>query len=100
MTTFPPLEGGCHQSADDEFGPRVAIDCRAFDFTLLFEDAIFVTLPAALFLLLLPWRLRSLWKMPVKTESCQVAIYKLVCSDHISTMTGCRVANCAGSRVF
>lgn len=48
---------GCRYSADNEFGPRVATACRDFDFTLLFEDAVFVALPAAVFLLLLPWRL-------------------------------------------
>lgn len=88
MMTFPPPGGSCHQSADDEFGPRVAIACRAFDFALLFEDAVFVILPAALFLLPLPWRLRSLWKRPVKTESYELAIYKLVCSPQLSTTTG------------
>jgi hypothetical protein len=88
MTTFLPPGSGCHQNADDEFGPQVAIACRAFDFTLLFEDAVFVILPTALFLLLLPWRLRSLWKRSVKTESYELAIYKLVRSPQLSTTTG------------
>lgn len=52
----------CTGAADAVFGPRVSIACRAFDFTLYFEDVFFACLPAALFLLLFPvelWLLRS-----------------------------------------
>ena len=69
---------GCPLNADDQFGPRVDLACRPFDFTLLFEDAFFAALPAALFLLLLPLRLRSLYNTPVKVISYQLASWKLV----------------------
>ncbi|CRG87245.1 Multidrug resistance-associated protein 6 [Talaromyces islandicus] len=52
----------CTSVADAVFGPRVSIACRAFDFTLYFEDVFLSCLPAALFLALLPlecWRLRN-----------------------------------------
>lgn len=64
--------------ADNRFGPRVSIDCRAFDFTLLFEDIFFTSLPAAVFLLILPIRLWFLRHEPVKMISYKLAVYKLV----------------------
>lgn len=71
------LSGACPINADDQFGPRVDIACRAFDFTLLFEDAFFVTLPAALFLLLIPLRLPFLHNTPVKSTTYRLATWKL-----------------------
>ncbi|RDW93046.1 ABC transporter, integral membrane type 1 [Aspergillus mulundensis] len=47
---------------DAAFGPRVDTTCRAFDFTLTFEDALLSCLPAALFLLFIPLQLYRLWK--------------------------------------
>lgn len=64
--------------ADNRFGPRVSIDCRAFDFTLLFGDIFFTSLPAAVFLLILPIRLRFLQHEPIKIISYKFAVYKLV----------------------
>jgi hypothetical protein len=64
--------------ADNRFGPRVSIDCRAFDFTLLFEDIFFISLPAAAFLLILPIRLYFLRREPVKINSYTLAVCKLV----------------------
>lgn len=61
-----------------EFGPRIDPDCRLFDFTLLFEDAFFSLLPAALFLVLIPPRLCVLWRVPTKLRSYRLAIVKLV----------------------
>ncbi|KAK0634859.1 putative ATP-binding cassette transporter [Bombardia bombarda] len=72
------LSGSCPPYGDDQFSPRVDTACRPFDFTLLFEDVFFVALPAAMFLLLLPWRLRHLWKAPVKLTSYRLAICKLI----------------------
>ncbi|KAG8412814.1 hypothetical protein J3458_013250 [Metarhizium acridum] len=40
---------GCSVGADNVLGPRIHESCRAFDFTLLFEDGIFITLPAIAF---------------------------------------------------
>ncbi|KAF4849717.1 ABC transporter atnG [Colletotrichum siamense] len=50
----------CPLDSDNRFGPRIAFECRPFDFTLLFEDEIFHVLPAAIFLLLIPVRLLSI----------------------------------------
>lgn len=85
LGVFSPLalaataEGaGCVAGSDDQFGPRVDTDCRGFDFTLLFEDGIFVLLPAAVFLLLLPSRWRQLHRREVKVVSYRLAVQKLV----------------------
>ena len=77
MTTLASSRS-CPLNGDDHFGPRVDIACRPFDFTLLFEDAFFVALPAALFLPLLPLRLPSLYKTPVKLNTYRLATWKLV----------------------
>ncbi|KAI8304258.1 ABC transporter atnG [Colletotrichum sp. SAR11_59] len=50
----------CPLDSDNRFGPRIAFECRPFDFTLLFEDEIFHVIPAAIFLLLIPIRLFSI----------------------------------------
>jgi hypothetical protein len=52
-------------SGDDSFGPGLSQDegCDRFDFTLLFEEAVFVIVPCALALFLIPWRLwYLLWR--------------------------------------
>lgn len=77
MMVIRELVVGCSPNGDNWFGPRVDVNCRDFDFTLLFEDAFFVILPAALFLLLLPWRLQTLRKTPVKMTSYRLATWKL-----------------------
>lgn len=64
--------------SDNRLGPRVSIDCRAFDFTLLFEDIFFTSLPAAVLLILLPIRLWFLRHEPVKITSYRLAVCKLV----------------------
>jgi hypothetical protein len=74
---IPPL-GVCSLDSDNMFGPRVDIACRPFDFSLLFEDAIFVATPAAVFLLIFPFRLRTLWKAPNKAQTQGTVICKLV----------------------
>jgi len=51
-------------SYDNVFGPRVDPSHRAFDFTLLFEDAILACLPTAAFLLILPLLFCFLFKKP------------------------------------
>ncbi|KAH8892336.1 ABC transporter [Thozetella sp. PMI_491] len=45
----------CGASSDGSFGPRVDVGCRAFDFTVFFEDVFFGAGPAALLLLFLPF---------------------------------------------
>ncbi|KAM4064465.1 ABC transporter [Hirsutella rhossiliensis] len=71
------MDTACPSGADSEFGPRVHVACRAFDFTLLFQDAFFIALPAAVFLILLPWRLWSLCRRPVLATSVRLALCKL-----------------------
>lgn len=73
----------CPYGSDNQFGPRVNVACRLFDFTLLFEDAFFGVLPAALFLLLVASRMQYLRTAPVKLVSYKLAIYKLVRWSHI-----------------
>lgn len=75
---MPSAAGGCRVNADDQFGPRVDLACRPFDFTLLFEDAFFITLPAALFLVFIPFRLSSFFNTPAKVTTYKLATCKLV----------------------
>jgi ATP-binding cassette, subfamily C (CFTR/MRP), member 1 len=71
----------CPPGSDNQFGPRVDIHCRAFDFTLLFEDAFFIILPAVLFCLLVGPRLQYLRTRQIKVKSYRLAVYKLVSND-------------------
>jgi hypothetical protein len=68
----------CPSRSDNVFGPRVLEECRPFDFTLLFEDAIFAVVPAGIFLLLAACRLPSLIRTPIKVTSHRLATWKLV----------------------
>ncbi|KOC10592.1 putative sulfonylurea receptor/ ABC transporter [Aspergillus flavus AF70] len=68
----------CPPYSDNAFGPRITTACRSFDFTLLFEDAFFSLLPAALFLLILPGRVLYLARTSVKVRSHRLAIYKII----------------------
>ncbi|KAH8668572.1 ABC transporter [Xylariales sp. PMI_506] len=52
MAIVGSMAANCSPNSDNLFGPRVNTNCRDFDFTLLFEDAFFAVLPAALFLVL------------------------------------------------
>ncbi|KAJ3526432.1 hypothetical protein NM208_g11192 [Fusarium decemcellulare] len=69
----------CASSADAAFGPIVGPDeCRdGFDFTLTFEQSILVLSPAALLLLVAPFRLFSLYNAPVKVASHRLRLFKL-----------------------
>ncbi|KAI0128261.1 P-loop containing nucleoside triphosphate hydrolase protein [Xylariales sp. AK1849] len=67
----------CPIDSDRQFGPRVDIECRAFDFTLLFEDIFFLALPATIFLCLLPFRLRTIWRSSNEASSYKRVIWKL-----------------------
>ncbi|KAH6652821.1 putative ATP-binding cassette transporter [Truncatella angustata] len=68
----------CRNGSDNQFGPRVDVSCRPFDFTLLFEDIFFAALPATIFLCVLPLRLRTLWKCPNEASSHKRATWKFV----------------------
>ncbi|KAJ5702177.1 hypothetical protein N7488_009725 [Penicillium malachiteum] len=68
----------CDAGSDNKFGPRVATNCRGFDFTLLFEDAMLSMIPAALFVVFLLPRLYYIRKKSVKVLSHNLAAYKMV----------------------
>lgn len=68
----------CPLGSDDRVGPRVAYQCRSFDFTLLFEDVFFALLPAAVFLVAAFLRLPHLLRAPVKVTSHHLGTAKLV----------------------
>ncbi|PYH94329.1 hypothetical protein BO71DRAFT_430061 [Aspergillus ellipticus CBS 707.79] len=76
----------CVANSDNHFGPRVDPSCRPFDFTLLFEDAFFAVLPAALLMLLLPARLQLLRRAPVKMTTYRLAISKSICLGALFTL--------------
>ncbi|KAK1458226.1 ABC transporter [Colletotrichum melonis] len=67
----------CPLGSEDQFGPRIDYNCRHFDFTLLFEDAIFHILPSTVFLLLIPFRIFSIARTPVKVATYRLALCKL-----------------------
>lgn len=68
----------CISSTDTSFGPFVGPECRdGFDFTLVFEQSIFVLLPAALLLVLAPIRLFRLRNVPVKVAGRRLRTVKL-----------------------
>ncbi|KAJ5614845.1 ATP-binding cassette transporter [Penicillium herquei] len=68
----------CPVNADRVFAVRVNPDCRVFDFTLLFEDAIFSVIPASLFLLLVTPQILIWQRQTLKLSSYRLAIVKLV----------------------
>ncbi|KAH6648221.1 putative multidrug resistance-associated protein [Truncatella angustata] len=65
-------------SCDRAFGPRVASSCRAFDFTLYFEDAVFAVLPTAALLLFLPLSLVLSSRNPKVVKRSKLLAVKLV----------------------
>jgi hypothetical protein len=77
----------CTSQADNVFGPVVAACRSGFDFTLLFEQAIFSALPSALVILASVGRIGHLSRESVKTISGQSwssrAVVKLV-GQHLS----------------
>ncbi|PYH40847.1 putative ABC multidrug transporter [Aspergillus saccharolyticus JOP 1030-1] len=68
----------CPRTSDAVFGPRVNVACRAFDFTVYFEDVMLACLPAALFLSLLPISVLQLWKEPRRIRRSTRLALKLV----------------------
>ncbi|QKX54680.1 uncharacterized protein TRUGW13939_01768 [Talaromyces rugulosus] len=49
---------------DEAFGPRVNPSCRAFDFTLFFEDVLLTIFPSVIFILMLPVLAYTLLRSP------------------------------------
>lgn len=75
ISSIPP----CAPTADAAFGPVVDAACRdGFDFTLVFEQSIFVLLPAAMLVLMAPLRLLQLRKSPIKVVDQASRVIKLV----------------------
>lgn len=69
----------CVPTADAAFGPVVDAACRdGFDFTLVFEQSIFVLLPAAILVLTAPLRLLQLRKSPIQVADHASRMIKLV----------------------
>ncbi|TWU72156.1 hypothetical protein ED733_003640 [Metarhizium rileyi] len=52
----------CIVGVDSSLGPRVDPACREFDFTLAFEDVVFVCVPAALFIVPALAQIALLWR--------------------------------------
>ncbi len=65
---------------DDSFGPTLGPGsaCAAFDFTVLFEELFLIIIPCTIALLLIPFRLSSLWRRPRLIEWSLVRGEKLV----------------------
>ncbi|RAH67341.1 P-loop containing nucleoside triphosphate hydrolase protein [Aspergillus aculeatinus CBS 121060] len=64
MAVFP-----CPRGSDNSFGPVVSVHCREFDFTLLFEDVVLVSLPSFVFLAIHLTRIACLLPKPVKVAN-------------------------------
>ncbi|KAH8682050.1 ABC transporter [Xylariales sp. PMI_506] len=64
------MASNCSLGGDNLFGPQVDALCRAFDFTLLFEDIVLTCLPAAAFLALVPAHITVLSRNP---PTCSIA---------------------------
>lgn len=73
-------------SCDRAFGPQVAVSCRAFDFTLYFEDTVFAILPTAALLLLLPLPLGFLLRNPKVVKRSKLLTVKLVGSGSLPSL--------------
>ncbi|KAI2695411.1 hypothetical protein CBS147332_9340 [Penicillium roqueforti] len=70
---------GCPLEADNSFGPVTNPGCRdGFDFTLLFEQAIFGLVPAVAFLIISPVRLHILAKCDVRIQFNKLRSAKLI----------------------
>lgn len=58
------LNASCLLREDGSFGPVADASCRAFDFTIVFEQSFFSIAPAAILIVTAPLRLRRLSKDP------------------------------------
>ncbi|KAK4076517.1 hypothetical protein Purlil1_12630 [Purpureocillium lilacinum] len=84
MNASTPL---CAPTADAAFGPAVAPGCRhGFDFTLVFEQSVFVLLPAALLLVAAPLRLARLAKAPVFVGAPRLRVSKLAAAGVLAAL--------------
>lgn len=75
------LDAGC-TDADNSFGPSVQTSCRAFDFTLLFEQIFFCLVPAAAFIFVALFRLRKLRQRQVTASGLGLQVVKQVSQEN------------------
>lgn len=68
----------CSFADDNSFGPSIAKQCRAFDFTLLFEQAFLSLVPSILLVLGCIFRLNEILRQDVKTLRSRLHSSKLV----------------------
>ncbi|PYH77469.1 P-loop containing nucleoside triphosphate hydrolase protein [Aspergillus uvarum CBS 121591] len=86
MTVFP-----CPRGSDDSFGPVVSGYCREFDFTLLFEDVVLVTIPSFVFLAIHIIRIACLLSKPVKVVKQRqtislMALHAVLLGTHLAML--------------
>ena len=70
----------CNTAVDNEFGPAVA--CNEFDFTLAFEQTIFLIGTSGIFIIASLFRLTTLYKESIKVNGL-LYLYgcKIVCAN-------------------
>jgi ATP-binding cassette subfamily C (CFTR/MRP) protein 1 len=66
----------CSPAADNTLGPAITADCR-FDFTLLFEQSFLSLVPAAIFIIISPWRFAQLLGRDTKTLASSARFHKI-----------------------
>ncbi|KAL4732837.1 hypothetical protein BDV11DRAFT_176289 [Aspergillus similis] len=78
--------------SDHLWGPRVDERCRAFDFTLFFEDSVLGCVPPAIFLFLVPFELYQARRQPVRVHEARWVTVKLgLCVVLLSLQMACLV---------
>lgn len=74
----------CAPSADAAFGSIVNKNCRSgFDFTLVFEQSMFVLVPGCIMLLAVPFRIAVLQRRPQQVKPGKLRVAKLVSAPHL-----------------
>lgn len=87
-TTLRQVRGiatACFFADDNSFGPSIAKQCRAFDFTLLFEQAFLSLVPSILLVLGCIVRLNGILRQDVKTLQSRLHSSKLVIMSSIAS---------------
>jgi len=77
---------GCAFADDNSVGPSVAKSCRAFDFTLLFEEAFLSLIPSVLLVLGSIIRLSDVVRRDAKTSQSRWHTSKLVTMSPLLTV--------------
>jgi hypothetical protein len=66
----------CNTTADNQFGP--VVPCVDFDFSLAFEQSVFIIGTSSLLLLLFPFRFIQLYAASIKTFATPLQHIKIV----------------------